>query len=195
MASKECSFETCTKTTLRGEKFCPDHNHIIALQSELERIRTLIPLDLRALKAGIGPELENLLSSLARLVVSADPSRASSFGGGSPSARLKDAWAGQSMLDERGNHTVTHRGAADTSYTRTVLIPRYRTRLQSIADDIIDALNPSLDPRPKVRKPRCRRRGCALYDKGQDPGNRFCGKCGSPFPDPEESENRDRNEF
>ncbi len=181
MAEKTCDFETCKNTTHRGEKFCSLHNHILALQQEMARIRTLIPVDLRMLKASIGPELENLLSALARLVVCADPLRASAFGGGSPTARLPDRWTGQSQLDERGDNIVTHRGAASTAYSRQTLIPRYKDKLQTMADDIIDALNPNENPRPRVEKPRCGVRECKRYDRRQDVDSLFCGKCGTPF--------------
>ena len=181
MADKICHFETCNEKVNRGEKFCAQHNHILALQAELDRVKTLVPVDLRTLKAQFGPGLENLLSALARLAVCADPLKASAFGGGSPSARLKDAWAGQSMLGEGGNNVVTHRGAVDSSYARQVLIPRYRDKVGELAKEILDSVNPDLRPKTKVEKPRCGKRNCAWYDKRQNPEQTHCGKCGEPF--------------
>lgn len=181
MADKICAFETCTEKVNRGEKFCAQHNHILALQAELDRVRMLVPVDLRALKSSMGPELENFLSALARLVVCADPLKASSFGGGSPTARLKDAWAGQSMLDERGDNVVTHRGAVSSSYARQVLVPRYQERLKELAVEILSSVNPDLRPKSKVEKPRCGKRGCKRYDKRQDVDSVYCGACGEPF--------------
>jgi hypothetical protein len=181
MASKECAFETCTRTTLRGEKFCSEHNHVLALQAELLRVHSLVPTDLRALKSSIGPELEDFLSALARLVVCADPLKASAFGGGSVGARLPDKWTGQSMLDERGVNVVTLRGAVDSHFARAVLIPRFKDRLGELAKEILDSVTPDLRPRAKVVRPKCLNPECRWRGQYQRVDAELCGKCGKPL--------------
>jgi hypothetical protein len=178
-----CTIRDCTGIAYGGNTLCGTHLHYAALQAEIDRVRTLVPVDLTRLKATYGPALEDLLVALTNLSFAADPLAGQPVVASSPSARQPDRWTGRSMLDEVGA-TATLRGASSSHYARSVLQPRFRRRLGELAASIEAALNPE-PGKQRPPSPRCGRRECPAYDRRQPLDARYCSGCGSPLATPD----------